>query len=257
MEDLKQEVLQLRLHSGDGDATTFIGETQATGSGARMSGQLEAERQAHAEALERLEAEQASLHARLREAEKLRRAQLAEAEEGRRRAVAEAEARAAQAERELAFEVEQSKKHLLDRGKPLPSAPAVGSQAASGEEAVQAQLRERLRKLQEDLTGLTCLSSKQDDPPSTKSFSFLLSDFKRKKSLYFRLMISGDDSDGGNPKYDFVPIFEPGRDDEIKACLDKTLQAHIQFNAPQLHHFFRRLYKSMNNLQIKGENKGE
>jgi hypothetical protein len=263
------------------DATTFIPETQAGGSrNAEKDGRLEQARLQHAEEVERLEAENAALHARNREAERVRRADLQLAEETKQRLlmdaearskqtlqaaeqrIAQAEARAAQAEKELAFEVEQSKKHLLEQRKFNSSTgsyahtPLATNQNGSLVGAMS-PLQKRLQKLQEDLTGLTLVSSKADDPPSTISYNFLLSDFRKRKALYFKLMISGDD-EGGNPKYDFVPEIIPGRDDAVTQCLDKTLTTHIQFGAAHLHHFFRRLYRSMNELQMQNlQNRSE
>lgn len=261
------------------DLTTFVPETQAVGSNRTSkdkSGALEQVRLQHAQEVERLEGENASLQARIRELEKARRAQHQEAQETHQRAlveaearsrqlvlaaeqrVGEAEARAVQAEKELAFEVEQSKKHLLEQRKngsiasshAAPTASLASSQPSPS--ALQATLQARLQKLQEDLTGLILVNMKADDPPSTMSYNFLLSDFRKRKALYFKLMISGDDA-GGNPKYDFVPDIMKGRDDAVTECLDKSLTTHIQFGATHLHHFFRRLYKSMNELQIKAQ----
>lgn len=288
--DLRAEVEQLheRLKSrqagsrsgrqdddeGVGDAETVIGETQAAGDSSRQH-MIDQER------LERVQEEAATLRAAVRESEKARRAQLTEAGEAQRKAVRDveercraevhrAEARAAQAERELAFEVEQSKKHLQERRAAAASQGTISTAYNTQGEATQIAalsiasgtsvnaVQARLQKLQEDLTGLQLVSAKVDDPPSATTYSFLLSDFKRRKTLSFKLMISGESGDaatgaGGNAKYDFVPDIQPGRDDAVMACLDKTLQGHIQFGAPQLHHFFRRLYKSMNSLQISQE----
>ena len=284
----------------EGDATTFVAETQFPDAH-RRAGQghspakarrrspsftradVEAPLQAQ---IAELQAENHDLRERLRESEKQRKAQRREADEahkcalgdaeakhrleaeGLREQVRDARAKAAQYEKELAFEMEQSRKKFQaapPAQSQLPSQSQSQSQAPMQHAQVAPQLAAAaamaipapqhvltLNALLLDLVGLTLVSHRVTSTLGTV-YDFLLTDFKKRKTLHFKFekpaspstattdTAATTDAIATEGMYTFTPEFMQGRDDAVKQCLDESLRNKIQFADPVLPSFFRRV----------------
>lgn len=273
--------------AGEGDATTFVAETQFPDRH-RRPGQSPSKQRHRSPSFTRedveaplqaqiaeLQAETNELRERLRDSEKARKAQRKEAEEMMNKALSDAEAKhrielqvmsehvkdseakAVQYEKELAFEMEQSKKKF--QAAPAQSqsqiqAPTqlvqVVAQSSTGPSAALQALTApqhvlTLNTLLLDLVGLTLVSHRVTTALSTV-YDFLLTDFKKRKTLHFKFEKPASPSSITDPgatdaMYTFTPEFMRGRDDAVKQCLDESLRNKIQFADPVLPSFFRRV----------------
>lgn len=141
---------------------------------------------------------------------------------------------AGQLEKELAFEVEQSKKlqalasqSAASQSKATPSIPsttASTSSPADSEELVQLLL---------DFTGMTLVRRPQE---GDKTYNFVMTDTKKRKALNFKLIV-----DRENASVDFIPDLLPGRDDEVIDCMEQAIRGHIKFEYDLIQTFFKRV----------------
>ncbi|KAK9900688.1 hypothetical protein P389DRAFT_16183 [Cystobasidium minutum MCA 4210] len=159
----------------------------------------------------------------------------------------ELETRSTQLEKELAFEIEQSKKLQAIAGsatnsaqlKAAPKTPSNGAvQSATSVESSSTPSSDELVQLLLDFTGMTLVRRPQE---GDKTYNFVMTDFKKRKALNFKLIV---DHESGT--VDFIPDLLPGRDDEVIESMENAIRGHIKFEYDLIQTFFKRLWRALN-----------
>lgn len=157
---------------------------------------------------------------------------------------------AEQLEKELAFEVEQSKKlQAAASAQPAasqsklaaPKTPSNGT-IAQQNSTDSSTSNDELVRLLLDFTGMTLVRKPQE---GDKTYNFVMTDFKKRKALNFKLIV---DHETGS--VDFIPDLLPGRDDEVIASMENAIRGHIKFEYDLIQTFFKRV--SHNSTNTKG-----
>lgn len=162
-----------------------------------------------------------------------------------------------QLEKELAFEVEQSKKlqaigagsqsqSAHQRETSVPSSKSAGASTSITTAATTGKTSannggndDELIQLLLDLTGLTLVRKPTE---VEDSYNFLMSDYRKRKTLNFKLHL---DRELG--QVDFIPDLLPGRDDEVIENMEKAIRGHIKFEYEMMQTFFKRVSGFLSN----------
>lgn len=155
--------------------------------------------------------------------------------------VADTSVIAAQLEKELAFEVEQSKKlqavassHATTSALKMPPlTPSNGAIQSTFEASSSSSSSDEVVQLLLDFTGMTLVRRPQE---GDKTYNFVMTDYKKRKALNFKLIV-----DRENGSVDFIPDLLPGRDDEVIESMENAIRGHIKFEYDLIQTFFKRV----------------